>query len=142
MANPNLDNVRDLGRYQIEIMTSATTSTARGLRALAAEATDYSRQSLDNGRVFFEKLMRVQKLDDMIELQSEFARNAYGDFLARASKVGELCSNIAKDAFASAQNVSEATSKAVSETSSRLFSEAERQTEQLASKAQNATKQR
>lgn len=141
MANPNFDDVRELGRYQIEAMTSATTSTAKGLRAIAAEATEYSRQSLDNSRAFFEKLMRVQKLDDVIELQSEFARAAYGDFIARASRVGELCSNMAKEAFASAQNVSEATTKVASETGNRLFSEAERQTEQAASRAQSAIKQ-
>lgn len=140
MANLNFDDMRELGKYQLEAVTSATTSTAKGLRAIAAEATDYSKQSLDNSRAYFEKLMRVQKLDDIIELQSEFYRMACGDFIARASKVGELCSNMAKETFASAQNVSEATTKAASEATSKVLSEVEHQTDQLASRTQNAAK--
>lgn len=142
MANLNFDDIRELGKSQLEAVTSATSSTTKGLRAIAAEATDYSKQSLDNSRAYFEKLLRVQKLDDIIELQSEFYRTAYGDFIARASKVGELCSNIAKETFASAQNVSEATAKTASEATNKVLSEVEHQTEQLVSRAQNAGKQR
>lgn len=141
MANLNFDDMRELGKQQFDLMSSATNSTAKGLRAIAAEATDYSRQSLDNGRVFFEKMLRVQKLDDIIQLQSEFARMTYGDFIARASKVGELCSNLARDAFVTSQSVSEATTKSASEVASKALSDIEQQTEQLVARAQSAGKQ-
>ncbi|MBY6241057.1 phasin family protein [Methylosinus sp. Sm6] len=138
MANLNFDDFRELGKFQLEALNSATTTTTRGLKAIAAEATDYSKQSLDNSRAYFEKLLRVQKIDDVIELQSEFYRAAYGDFFARASRVGELCSNLAKEAFVTAQATSENATKAASEATSKAISGFGEQTEQFVSKAQQA----
>lgn len=142
MANLNFDDIRELGKFQLEAMNSATDTTARGLRAIAAEATDYSKQSLDNSRAYFEKLLRVRKIDEMIQLQSEFCRAAYGDFFARASRVGELCSNMAKEALVSAQTTSESATKAASEATSKTLAEIGEQTEQFVSKAQQAANQR
>ena len=135
-------DLRESGSHQVETVTSATNSNAERLRAIAAEATEYSRQSFDNNHAFFEKLMRAQKLDDLIELQSEFARRAYGNFITRAFKVVELCSNMAIEAFASSLSVSEATAKVSAGASGKLFSEADRQAKEISSEVQSAAKQR
>jgi len=142
MASLNFDEFRDLGKYQLDAFNTASSSTAKGLRAIAAEATDYSKQSLDNGRAYFEKLLRVQKIDDIVQLQSEFYRNAYGDFFARATRVGELYSNLAKEAFVSAQTASEQATKAATEATTKIVADIGEQTQQLAAKArENATKE-
>lgn len=138
MANQNFGDFRDLGKYQLDAFNTATSSTAKSLRAIAEEATDYSKQSLDNSRNYFEKLMRVQKIDDIVQLQSEFYRNAYGDFFARASRVGELCSNLAKEAFVSAQSASEQATKASQEVATKIIADISEQTEKLAAKAREA----
>lgn len=138
MANQNFGDFRDLGKYQLDAFNTATSSTAKSLRAIAEEATDYSKQSLDNSRNYFEKLMRVQKIDDIVQLQSEFYRNAYGDFFARASRVGELCSNLAKEAFVSAQSASEQVTKASQEAATKIIADISEQTEKLAAKAREA----
>ncbi|BBU60312.1 hypothetical protein MSC49_02470 [Methylosinus sp. C49] len=140
MANLNFDDFRDLGKYQLDAFNTATSSTAKSLRAIAEEATDYSKQSLDNSRNYFEKLMRVQKIDDIVQLQSEFYRNAYGDFFARASRVGELCSNLAKEAFVSAQSASEQATKASQEAAGKIIADISEQTEKLAAKAREVGK--
>jgi hypothetical protein len=142
MANLNFDEFRELGKFQLEAMNSATSTTTRGLKAIAAEATDYSKQSLDNSRAYFEKLLRVQKIDDVVQLQSEFCRAAYGDFFARASRVGELCSTLAKEAFDTAQTTSENATKAASEATSKALTGIGEQTEQFVAKAQQAANQR
>ncbi|WP_036293971.1 phasin family protein [Methylosinus sp. PW1] len=140
MANQNFGDFRDLGKYQLDAFNTATSSTAKSLRAIAEEATDYSKQSLDNSRNYFEKLLRVQKIDDIVQLQSEFYRNAYGDFFARASRVGELCSNLAKEAFVSAQSAGEQAAKANQEAASKIIADISEQTEKLAAKAREAGK--
>ena len=141
MANLNFDEFRDLGKHQLDAFNTASSSTAKGLRAIAAEATDYSKASLDNGRAYFDKLLRVQKIDDIVQLQSEFYRNAYGDFFARATRVGELCSNLAKEAFVSAQSASEQATKAATEATSKIVADIGEQTEKLGAKARDATKE-
>ncbi len=80
----------------------------------------------------------MQKIDDVVELQSEFCRAAYGDFFARASRVGELCSNLAKEAFVNAQTTGESATKAATEATTKALSGLGEQTEQFVSKAQQA----
>ena len=41
----------------------------------------------------------MHKIEEAIELQSDFAKSAYEDIIAQATKVGNLYSDLAKDAF-------------------------------------------
>lgn len=140
MATPNFDDFRELGKFQLDALNAATNSTARGLRAIAAEATEYSKQSLDKGRVYFEKLLRVQKIDDIVELQSQLYRDAYGDFFARAARVGELCSDLARETIASAQTAGEQATKAATEATSKIIAGVGEQTRPFAPNAREGAK--
>ena len=60
---------------------------------------DYSKKSYEKGRVLFEKLLGVKKVDEAIQLQSEFVKSMYEDFAAEVTKIGEMYSSLAKDAF-------------------------------------------
>jgi hypothetical protein len=46
----------------------------KGLEAIAAETTDYSKKSFSKSQAFFEKLFGVKKFDEAIQLQSDFAK--------------------------------------------------------------------
>ena len=62
----------------------------KGWQSIAAETTDYSKKSFEKSRVLAEKLIAVKKFDEALQLQSDFAKSAYEDFLAEATKIGEL----------------------------------------------------
>ncbi len=74
-------------------------STAKALQAIARETTDYSRQAFEKCRLHFEKLMGVKKFDEAIQLQSDFAKTAYEEFVDEATKIGEMYANLVKEAF-------------------------------------------
>ena len=82
-----------------ETITAANESTAKALQAIATETTDYSKRAFEKCRLQFETLMGVKKLDEAIQLQSDFAKTAYEDFVAQATKIGEMYANLAKEAF-------------------------------------------
>lgn len=82
-----------------EAFTVAATSSTKGLQAIATETTEYSKKSFEKSRVHFEKLVGVKKIDEAIQLQSDFAKSAYDDFIAHATKIGEMYSSLAKEAF-------------------------------------------
>jgi hypothetical protein len=67
--------------------------------AIAAEVTDYSKQSLDKRLAFVEKLLGAKSLDSMIRIQSEYAKTSIESFVAESTKLGELYSDLAKVAF-------------------------------------------
>lgn len=88
-----------LGTHAFEAIAAATASTAKGLQAIVAETTDYSMKSFENSRVLAEKLAGAKKIDEAIQLQTDFTKSAYEDFFAQAAKIGNLYSDLAKEAF-------------------------------------------
>ena len=93
----NFPNIEAFGKAPFEALTAATASSTKGLQAIAAETTDYSKKSFEKSRVHVEKLIGVKKIDEAIQLQSDFARSAYEDFVAQATKIGEMYSSLAKE---------------------------------------------
>jgi hypothetical protein len=98
MAN-NFEDFQKFGKEQIETATSTSTNLAKSLQTIAAETADYSKKSLENGSAFFEKLLGAKSLDTAIQIQSEYAKTSYAHFVAQATKIGELYSNLAKEVF-------------------------------------------
>jgi len=57
---------------------------------------DYTKRSLEETGSFVEKLMAARSFDKAIEAQTEFARQAYANFVAESQKICELYSELAK----------------------------------------------
>ncbi|MBG0792290.1 phasin family protein [Methylocystis sp. H62] len=92
-------DIKAFGTNPFEAFTTATAASTKGLEAIAAETTDYSKKSFEKSRAFFDKLTGVKKIDEAIQLQTDFAKSAHEDFLAYATKIGETYSSLAKEAF-------------------------------------------
>ena len=88
----NFDSVKLLGKEQFEAVSAAAAAVTKGWQSIAAETTDYSKKSFEKSRILAEKLIAVKKIDEAIQLQSDFAKTAYEDFVAEATKLGELYS--------------------------------------------------
>ena len=91
--------IKGFGAAAFEPFTKATASSAKGFETIATETMDYSKKSFEKSRVLFEKLMAVKTIDEAVRLHSDFAKSAYEDFLAQATKIGEMYSKLAQEAF-------------------------------------------
>ncbi|WP_433994635.1 phasin family protein [Bradyrhizobium lablabi] len=69
------------------------------IQTIAIAYGDYTKKSFQETRSFVEKFMGVQSFDKAIELQTEFARQAYANFVAESQKILELYSELAKQIF-------------------------------------------
>jgi phasin family protein len=98
MAN-GFEDFQKFSKTQLDTAAVTSQSLAKGLQAIAAETTDYSKKSLENSSAFLEKLLGVKSIETAIQLQTEYAKSAYADFVAQVTKFAELYSNLAKDAF-------------------------------------------
>jgi hypothetical protein len=81
---------------------SATALADRGpvtIRTIAAAYGDYTTRSFEEGTSFVGKLMGVRSFDKAIEVQTEFARQAYANFFAQSQRIYELYGELAKQAF-------------------------------------------
>lgn len=93
------ESVQKMGKDQFEAMSAAGAAFTKNWQSIATEATDYSKKSFERTRALAEKLISVKKIDEAIELQTEYARGWYEDFVAESSKFADLYTNLAKDAF-------------------------------------------
>ena len=94
------DSIQDAGNGQLDGMTLDFTTT---LQAIFAEGADYTKKSVETRLALGEKLLGAKSFDTVIQIQTEYAKTAYADFVAEATKMGELHSELAKAAFKPAQ---------------------------------------
>ena len=91
--------VHEFGTGQLESKTSATSSFLETLQAIATDASDYSRRSLENRSTFVAKLLGATTFESAIQVQSEHAKTSYASFIAYLMRMAELRASLAKTFF-------------------------------------------
>ena len=71
----------------------------KGLQAIAAEFTDYSKKSFEDGTRAFEQLLGAKSFEQVIEVQSQYARMAYEAYVAELTKLGEMYAGLTRNAY-------------------------------------------
>ena len=80
-----------------ELAPSASAEAAPvSYQTIANAYGDLTRRSLDQTTSFFEKFWGVRSLDKVFELQSEFAKQAYDNFVAESQRIRDLHRELAK----------------------------------------------
>ena len=71
----------------------------KGLQAIAAEVTGYSKKAVEDSMRAFEQLIDAKSLEQAIEIQSQYTKKAYDAYMAEMSKLGEMYVGLAKNAY-------------------------------------------
>ena len=83
-----------------QLNTGASSSALPGgFLAIASAYGDYTKKSLEDTKLFVEKLSGVKSLDKAIEVQTEFAKTAYETFVTESQKIGALYGDLAKQSY-------------------------------------------
>jgi hypothetical protein len=69
------------------------------IEAIAKAYGDYARQSFQTNRSFVERMIGVRSFEEAVVLQSEFARQAYENFVAESLKLCGLYGELARQVF-------------------------------------------
>jgi hypothetical protein len=72
---------------------------AASLSAIAHAYGEYTRKSWLNGRSLVERLIAMRSLDEAIEIQGEFAKQAYANFIVHSERICGLYGQWAQQAF-------------------------------------------
>ena len=95
----NFEEIQKLSKDQMEAATAAAASVTKGFQTIAAETSEYSKRSLENGSAYLEKLLSARKIEDAVQIQQDFAKTTYEGFVAQTTRIGELYANLAREAF-------------------------------------------
>lgn len=93
----NFEDIQKYGKDQVEAATAASATITKSVQAIAAEATEYSRNSLESATAAFEKLIGARSFDGAMQVQTDYAKSAYEAFVAQNKKLGELYAGLAKE---------------------------------------------
>lgn len=98
-ATPSFEDFQKFSRDQLEALTIASTTWSKGMQDIATESTDYSKKTFAAGTAMFEKLLGARSVESAIQIQTEFAKQAYEGFVSQATRVSELYTRVASDAL-------------------------------------------
>jgi len=95
----NFEDFQKLGKDNVDVALKQFGTVSKGWQAIATEFADYSKKSFEEGSATLEKLFGAKTLEKAIEVQSDYAKTAYEGFVAQATKVGELYTDLAKESY-------------------------------------------
>ena len=96
-------SIQDAGIGQLNGVTVDFASFSTTLQAIFTEGADYTKKSVETRLALVENLLGAKSLETVIQIQSEYAKTSYAAFVAQATKMGELHSNLAKSVFKPAE---------------------------------------
>lgn len=95
----NFEDFQKQGKEHIDNTLKAWGQVSKGVQAIAAETADYSKKSFEEGSATIEKLLGARSFEKAVEIQTAYAKTAYEDFVAQATKLGELYADLAKESY-------------------------------------------
>jgi phasin family protein len=95
----NVEDFQKFGKTQFEAMSVASATVSKGLQEIAAESSEYSKKSIAASSAVVEKLLGAKTVETAIQIQTDFVKSAYEGFVAQATKLNELYTKVAKEAF-------------------------------------------
>jgi phasin family protein len=94
-----VEEIQKYGKEQFEAAVASVNTFSSGVQSIANAYGEYAKKSFEDTKAFVEKLSGVKSVEKAIEVQTEFAKNSYETFVAESQKIGELYSDLAKQAF-------------------------------------------
>ena len=95
----NFDDMQKFSKDNVDATMKSFGALSKASQAIATEFADYTKKSFEDGTKVMEKLLGAKSLDKAIEIQADYAKTAYEGFVAKASKIGELYADLAKETY-------------------------------------------
>src|SRR4029079_19622527 len=93
------NEVQRAGKDGFDAVVSSFGEANTGFQAIAARTTAYSKKSFEDGTRAFEQLLGAKSFEQVIEIQSQYARMAYEAYVAELSKLGALYARLTRNAY-------------------------------------------
>lgn len=81
----------------VEAVIASATVTGKGLEAASTNAAAYAKSAMEEGVAATKALSSAKSLQELFEIQSNYAKSAMGSYLAELNKTTELFSGLVKD---------------------------------------------
>jgi phasin family protein len=95
----NFDEMQQFSKDNLDASMKTIGAFSKSAQAIAVELADYSKKVFEQGTAATEKLIGAKSLEKAFEVQTDFVKSSYESFVAEATKLGELYTDLAKEAY-------------------------------------------
>ena len=85
-------------KKNLEAVIASVTASTKGVEALSAEAMAYSKKAVEDHVAAAKSLSAAKSVQEVIELQTTYAKSALDAYIAEVSKMSDIVSSSVKDA--------------------------------------------
>ena len=91
------DQFQKLNKDNLDAAMRALGTVSKGGQAIAMEVADFGKQAFAQGTATLEKLSAARSFENVLEIQTEYAKASYEGLVARSTKIGELVTALSRD---------------------------------------------
>ena len=103
------ETAQESAKKNLDLAVKSFGSTTKNIQAISAETASYTKQAFEKGSNAIETLIGTKSVEKALELQADYAKSAYEGFVAHATKISSMVSELSKEAM---KPVETATAKA------------------------------
>ncbi len=94
-----MDQMNKFGQDSMDMALNSFGAWTKDAQAIASEVADYSKKAFEDSAAAWEKLIGAKSLEKAFEVQNQYLKSSYEDFIAQSTKLGELYVDLAKEAY-------------------------------------------
>ncbi len=94
-----LNDLNAQAKRNLEAVVASMTAATRGAEALGAQAMAFTKRSVDGNVEQAKALTAARSMQEVVELQTSFAKSAMEAYVAELNRASETLSTVVKDAF-------------------------------------------
>jgi phasin family protein len=104
------DQMQKFGKDSMDMALASFGAWSKNAQAIATEVADYAKKSFEESTSAWERLLAAKSPEKAMEVQSEYLKSSYEDFVAESAKLSELYADLAKEAYKPFESVMAKTS--------------------------------
>ena len=95
----SFEDMQAASKQGLEAYIASATAFNKGFQALATEAAEFTKKSIEDSVALTEKVVASKSVEKAVELQQAHATKAYEGLMAQANKMNQFYMDAAKDAY-------------------------------------------
>jgi hypothetical protein len=93
------ETAQETAKKNLDIATKSFGTASKSIQDISTETTNYAKKAFEHGSSTIETLVSAKSVEKALELQADYAKSAYENFVAYATKVGSMVSDLSKEAI-------------------------------------------
>lgn len=93
------EDLQKMGQVNMDTTMKLFSEMTKSWQAIAAEMSDYTKRSFEDGTATFEKIIGAKSVEQVVDLQTKYVKRSYDEYMHQMTKIGSMYAEIAKEAY-------------------------------------------